>query len=117
MKQLSRLQKRAYMNSQPAIKEIKRKNFFSVERLELMRAFSQAGTKAYDAHFEATQRSVVDQLAPLEAQILDKLKSLNLTQDVIDNYIEVWADLNMWPRSKNASRKKLKALNKELGIC
>jgi len=117
MRKLTRTQRRAYMHKQPDIKLIRKAHFFNIEKLELMHAFKESGAKMFNEHFEATQRSVVDQLAKSESIILEKLKALNLSQEAIDNYINIWADLNMWPRSKNASNKKLRTLNRELGIC
>jgi len=116
MNNITRKQRRKYLSTLPMFKAVKKQNFLSEDRSNIRKGSMEAGQKQFTENFERAQRQVVETLAPTEGQIMGRLKSLGLTQDVIDNYMEVWADINMWPKSKEASNKKLKNLNRELGV-
>ncbi|MFW9950503.1 MAG: hypothetical protein ACFFKA_10315 [Candidatus Thorarchaeota archaeon] len=93
-------------------------NPLSKERIEMRAANLEKGRELHEEHVARLQNSLVEELAPHEARLKEKMKAKKIDQEVINEYIEIWSELNFWPRpyNKSALRKQLRQLAKEHNI-
>lgn len=117
MKNHNHRTRRAYLVSSPYYKRIAKLSFLHPDRVEHREAMRKHGEEIYKTNFEAFQRNYADSIAPLEAKVMERLKSKNLAEQDYNEYMDCWAEANMWPAPKDSSvKKKLKKLNKKYNM-
>lgn len=114
----NRKQIRAYYNALPEIKMRKSLQFMHPENIAARKDNRNTGTEMHDNHVENIQQSIFENHVEEETKLKDYLKINGLNKKQIDEYLEIWSNLIMWPAPKNKIelRKKLKSLNKTYNI-
>jgi hypothetical protein len=115
---LNRKVKRAYLRMTPSGKRLAKLNFFHPDKAEARRKNIEQGKIAHEDFTQKIQERLSETLAPKEAEITNKLKELSLNKAQIDEYMEIWATINFWPKDRNhhSLRKQLMKLNKEYNV-
>jgi len=115
---LNRKLKRAYQRMTPIGKRLSKLNFLHPDKTEARRKNIEQGKIAQEDFTQKIQERLSEAIAPKEAEITNKLKDLGLNKTQVDEYMEIWATINFWPKDRNhhSLRKQLIKLNKEYKI-
>lgn len=115
---LNRKVKRAYQRMTPSGKRLSKLNFLHPDKVEARRKNIEQGKIAQDDFTRRIQERMLETLAPKETELTNKLNDLGLNKSQVEEYMELWATVNFWPKDRNhhALRKQLMKLNKEYKV-
>lgn len=115
---LNRKQRRIFYNNSEEGKRIKKLGFLHPDRISARKSSIEEGKILHEENVNASQERIVERLSSKESLLTDTLKLKNLDKSKVDAYLEVWSDVNFWPKSKTyyESKKTLKRLNKEYNL-
>jgi len=115
---LNRRVKRAYQRMTDSGKRMSKLNFLHPDKVEARRKNIEQGSAAHESFVQKVQEALAEKIAPKEAALTEELKAKGLKKAQIDEYMEIWATVNFWPKDRNhhSLRKQLRKLNKEYNV-
>lgn len=99
-------------------KRLSKLSFFHPDKVEQRTKNRLQGMERHNEYVYALQEKMAERLAPVEAKVTEALKEKGLEKSEITEYMDLWAELNLWPKPENyhSSRKKMKKLNKKYNL-
>lgn len=112
---LDRKTRRTYSRFTTEGKRMTKLNFLHPEKVEQRRIILSNGNSNHEEFVQSVQERIAENNSDKEAHIMSRLKEMGLTKKEIDNYLELWSSIVMWPKLDNhiAIKKEFKSLCKK----
>jgi hypothetical protein len=112
---LNRKTRRAYYRYTAEGRRMSKLNFLHPEKVELRRNNILSGKEMHDSFEQSIQERIAENNAELESKIIESLKEKGLNKSEIDNYMDLWSSVKMWPKPKNhiEVKRELKSLSRQ----
>lgn len=112
---LDRKTRRIYSRFTGEGKRMSKLNFLHPEKVEQRRTNLSNGNSSHEQFVQFIQERIAENNSEREALIMTNLKDMGLSKKEVDNYMDLWSSIKMWPKPDNhiAIKKELKSLSKK----
>lgn len=109
---------RFYSKKSEEGKRLNKLSFFDPDKIEQRIKNKEQGKEKHEEYVYALQQKMTERLEAEEIKVIKTLKEKGLSKSEVDEYMDLWTELNLWPKPKNyhSSRKIMKKLNKKYNL-
>lgn len=115
---LNRRSKRMYYRSTEEGKRLLKLNFLHPDKVENRMSNISSGREAHENFIQHIQEGIVERNSEEESRIMDILKEKGLSKNEIDEYMDLWSALKLWPKPEDhiQIRKEFKKLKRKYRV-